>query len=138
MPPLHLRSSVSICGSDLFRPAGFGWAAGPRPDLRIPIRAVIDRDEGSLVAHCLEFDLMGDGPTHAAALSSLGDAISLQVAAAVEHDNPDNLFRPADGKLFAMFAAGDDVAAGELHLRMGAVTVDGAETREFDAALVAG
>ena len=104
----------------------------------MPFRVVFYRDDGTWVAHCLEFDLMGDGDTKAQALAVLGDAISLQVQASVEHDNPDNLFKPADGKLFAMFAAGRDVTEGELHLRLGSVTIDETEAREYDAALVPG
>ncbi len=105
-------------------------------NLHMPIRVVLYRDDGAWVAHCLEFDLMGDGETKTQALANLSDAISAQVQASLELDNPDNLFHPADGRLFAMFAAGRSVAEGDLRLKLGSITIDETATREYDAALV--
>lgn len=102
--------------------------------LRIPIRIVFYRDEGSWFAHCLEFGLLGDGPTKQEALEQLAEAIRLQVEASVEHGNPANLFMPADGKYFEMFAAGRDVATGELALQIeprDGVEIEGVEAREY-------
>jgi hypothetical protein len=101
-----------------------------------PIRVVFYQDDGVWVAHCLEFDLMGDGATKGLAMDRLGEAIALQAQASLDHDNLDNLFRPADGKLFAMFAAGRGVSEGELRLRLGSVSIDLAEAREYDPVLV--
>lgn len=98
--------------------------------LRIRSQVLLYPDGPHWIAHCLEFDLMGDGGTREQALARLADAISIQVEASIEHDNPDNLFTPADGKYFRMFAAGDDVAVGELHIEIGSVVVD-AQTREY-------
>jgi predicted RNase H-like HicB family nuclease len=109
------------------------WNPGLRmKNLRIPLRVVFYRDGDVWVAHCLEFDLMGDGATKEDALDELIEAINLQVAASVEADNPSNLFSPADGRFFAMFAAGKDVVVGALRLHFDSVTIDEAETREFD------
>jgi len=79
--------------------------------LRVPIRVVIYQVEGSWVAHCLEFDLLGDGETQEEALERLAQAIRIQVEATRDFGNPANLFSPAEGKYFRMFAAGRDVAA---------------------------
>lgn len=70
----------------------------------IPLRVVFYREDEAWIAHCLEFDLVGDGDTREAALQSLAEAIGLQLEASVEHDNPRNLFRPAPGEFFQMFA----------------------------------
>ena len=67
---------------------------------------------------------MGDGATQRAALVALGDAIALQVGVSLEHGNPSNLFKPADRRLFAMFAAGRDLTEGDLHVQQGSATID--------------
>lgn len=99
--------------------------------LRIPIRVIFYKDEQSWVAHCLEFDLMGDGPTKPDALTQLKEAVNLQVAASLEADNAANLFKPADGRFFEMFAAGKDVVVGELRIHLDPVIINDAETREY-------
>jgi len=85
-------------------------------NLRVPLRVVFYKDGQRWVAHCLEFDLVGDGETKRDALARLSDAIGLQVQASLELRNPGNLFKPADPQLFMMFAAGTDVVVGDLHL----------------------
>lgn len=102
--------------------------------LRIPIRVVFYQAEGVWVAHCLEFNLLGDGDSRAEALQMLSDAIQLQVAATREYGNPANLFSPADGEYFRMFAAGEDVAAPGLTLHFEPtddIRIEVAELREF-------
>jgi predicted RNase H-like HicB family nuclease len=99
--------------------------------LRVPLRVVFYKDGQDWIAHCLEFDLMGDGPTRREALDRMVDAISIQAQASIENNNPENLFKPADAKYFMMFAAGKDVAGGELHIKIDSVTIEDAETREY-------
>lgn len=102
--------------------------------LRIPIRVVFYRDDGDWVAHCLELGLIGDGPTRQESLEQLVAAIRLQVEASLEQDNPRNLFSPADGEYFEMFAAGRDVAEGELSVQfepMDDVRIERVEVREY-------
>jgi|SRR5665213_1615392 len=98
---------------------------------RIPLRIVFYRERGEWIAHCLEFDLMGDGSTKEAALQMLIEAMQLQLESSIEHDNPANLFKPADGRILAMFAAGKDVAIGEIHLKLDSVTIDESQAREY-------
>ena len=38
--------------------------------LRVPVRVVFYREDGEWVAHCLEFDLIGDGTTKQEALAA--------------------------------------------------------------------
>ena len=99
--------------------------------MRVPLRIVFYKDGEDWIAHCLEFDLMGDGPTKKDAVARMADAISSQVQSSVEFDNPSNLFKPADAKYFVMFAEGQDVSGGEAHIEIDSVTIDNAEAREY-------
>ncbi|HEX6985897.1 MAG TPA: hypothetical protein VF170_10995 [Planctomycetaceae bacterium] len=104
--------------------------------LRIPLRVVFYPEDGEWIAHCLEFDLLGSGSTKQEAVESLAEAIRLQVDESLRHDNPRNLFSPADGEYFEMFAAGREIAAGELHIEPAAlskapVLIERAEVREY-------
>lgn len=98
---------------------------------RMPLRVVFYYEQDRWIAHCLEFDLIGDGESQAEALECLQEAVRLQVAASVEHDNPDNLFRPADGRYFRMFAEGSQVALGEIDLHAEGLDPHGIEAREY-------
>lgn len=94
----------------------------------------------SWIAHCLEFDLLGDGETRKDALENLSEAIALQISASIENKNPSNLFSPAEGKFFEMFAAGKEIANGQLQvqvqqLRETSPIVDGVEAREFEGTI---
>jgi predicted RNase H-like HicB family nuclease len=105
--------------------------------LRIPLRVVYYREEGEWVAHCLEFDLIGVGRSREEALDLLIEAVCLQIQASVEHNNPANLFTPADGKFHRMFFAGKDVVIGEIQLKKihaANVQIERAETREYAGA----
>jgi hypothetical protein len=84
--------------------------------LRVPLRVVFYREGESWIAHCLEFDLAGDGTTREDALAVLSDAIVLQAQDALECQNPANLFTPADGELFQKYAAGREIVDGVLML----------------------
>jgi predicted RNase H-like HicB family nuclease len=102
--------------------------------LRIPLRVVFYKEDGDWIAHCLEFDLIGDGATREEAMERLGQAVLLQVEASVHSENPANLFNPADGKVLRMFAAGNDVAGAPLFFKQihtANVQIDGAEYREY-------
>lgn len=103
---------------------------------RIPLRVVFYREDGRWVAHCLEFDLCGDGASKVEALKSLSQSITLQVRASIEHDSDQNLFSPAPGEIQERFFAGQHVAEGELQLELGTERLDhfeieGTECREY-------
>lgn len=82
--------------------------------MRLPLRIAFYQEDSDWIAHCLEFDLLGDGPTQQEAMKELAEAIFLQIEASVEHNNPVSLFNPAEGKFFEMFAAGRDVTRAEI------------------------
>lgn len=101
----------------------------------MPVRAVLYREDGRWVAHCLEFDLIGDGESPEEAVESLNEAISIQVQDTLKSGNARNLFSPADGEYFEMFAAGKSVAQGVLTLRKisaDGIEIEGVDTREYD------
>lgn len=114
---------------------------GPKKTLRVPLRVVFYREDNDWIAHCLEFDLIGDGSSKREALESLSEAIVLQFKASLEYNNPKNLFSPADGKYLEMFAAGTNVANGileietiERRLRDASDIIENIDAREYDEA----
>lgn len=102
--------------------------------LRIPIHIVCYREDDQWIAHCLQFDICGNGETKHDAFMMLAEAIKIQVEQALEHNNPKNLFSPADGKYFQMFAAGKNIAKGELKMKLvpvDSVIMEEPEAREY-------
>jgi len=105
--------------------------------LRVPLRVVFYREGESWIAHCLEFDLVGDGMTREDALDVLSDAIAMQAQASLECKNPANLFSPADGEFFRKYAEGVDVVSGVLELsinrlRSSLPIIEHVEAREYE------
>ena len=99
--------------------------------LRTPLRVVFYKEDGRWVAHCLEFDICGDGDTHEEALASLNTAIGMQIEFSLKNNAPQNLFSPAGGEYFKMFAAGHEVACGELHVGVEPLIIERTEMREY-------
>jgi len=102
---------------------------------RMPIRVVFYRDESDRsvwVAHCLEFDLMGHGPSQRDALVLLNDAIALQVKHTIQSGNIENLFSPAPAEYQLMYARGRNVAKGRLEVKI-AVHDEDFEIGKMDA-----
>ena len=103
--------------------------------LRVPIRVVLYQDERVWVAHCLEFGLLGDGPSREEALDKLSQAVRIQVEATLDFGNPANLFSPAEGEVFRMFAAGADVPELRLEVApLGEIDIETVQVREFSEA----
>ncbi len=99
----------------------------------LPLRVVCYREDGDWVAHCLEFDLCGHGSSKKQAAEMLETAIQIQVEQSLAHDNPRNLFNPADGEFFQRFAAGTHVAEGEFafNLKHFGLVIEAVEAREY-------
>jgi predicted RNase H-like HicB family nuclease len=100
-------------------------------EYRIPLQIVLYKEGGDWIAHCLNFDVAGDGASVDEALRRLAVAIGIQVEETFEHGNLDNLFSPAESKFWRMFAAGKDVVHGELKLPMNRLVIESTETREY-------
>ena len=62
------------------------------------------REDGEWCAIALEMSLRGYGPTFDDALSELQEAIEAQVSFAVQHDNVDQIFIPAEPRYFKLYA----------------------------------
>jgi len=100
--------------------------------VRLPLRVVFYYEQDQWVAHCLEFDLVGDGESQVDALKCLTEAIELQIAASLEHNNAENLFSPAEGKFLRMFAQGKNIALGHVEIHIDGVEIDSVETRSYE------
>ncbi|MCH8045737.1 MAG: hypothetical protein IID44_18655 [Planctomycetes bacterium] len=101
---------------------------------QIPLRIVLYQEGGEWIAHCLEFDLVGNGATRQDAIASLSQAIRIQVEESIDLNNPRNLFDPADGEYFHMFAKGKDIADARLTLEIEGVDAEGTSCREYEHA----
>ena len=88
--------------------------AFPVKTYRIPPQIVLYKEGDRHIAHCLQLDLIGDGKTVKEAIDSLGRAILTQIEAVTKYGDMADLFSPADGKYFEMFASGKDIAIGEV------------------------
>ena len=105
-------------------------------ELRIPLRAVLYREDDHWIAHCLELDLLGDGANPAEAVQMMVQAILSQIESCRKHEAAHALFTPAEGKYFEMFAAGKDVVVDEivpsLKERLGdPVRIESLEARQY-------
>ena len=60
--------------------------------------------EGEYMAHCLQLDIVATGPTEDSAVSDLMDLVRAQFDFAVQHDNLDNLLKPAPPEVWAKLA----------------------------------
>jgi len=104
------------------------------PVYHTPLHVVFYYEQDRWIAHCLQFDLIGDGDSKEDALASLSEAISMQIEATLESQNFENLFTPAEGKYFDMFARGRSIAVGDLHLKADGVQIEEVLARECSAA----
>lgn len=100
--------------------------------ISMPVRVVIYREEGLWLARCLELDLLGSGEQEQEAIDMLREAIECQVVSSIRSRNMDNLFRPAEGKYFRMYAEGHEFQAGafEVGASDDGVNID-ASSREY-------
>jgi predicted RNase H-like HicB family nuclease len=100
------------------------------PSYHTPLHIVFYYEQDRWIAHCLQFDLIGDGETKDEAIQNLYEAIALQVQTTIESQNFANLFSPAEGRVFDMFARGRNVAVGTLKLDVPGIAIEDVLTRE--------
>jgi len=105
---------------------------------RMIVHVVFYREPGedTLYAHALEFNLLGDGPDHHAALANLFDAIATQVHAVAKYGNPADLLTQTDPEVLRKFDAGHDVFEGEMEveerwLKIEHVVIEDVQAREY-------
>jgi len=63
---------------------------------------VFYREGKAWIAHCLDFNVVGDGETKAEAVSSMSHFVRIQVEASAEINSESNLFTPAKKQYFEM------------------------------------
>ncbi len=61
----------------------------------IHVDALIYEEDGVVVAHALQFDIVSTGDSIQDAVNDLTEACQAQLEYAIKHKNMDNLFRPA-------------------------------------------
>lgn len=74
--------------------------------LQVPLRVVFYRESDAIIAHCLEFDLLGEGTSHEEAIHSLTETIHLQLQTIAPSGSASDLLNPASQDYVQMFAAG--------------------------------
>ena len=73
-------------------------------DVALTINVLGVREDGGWCATALEMSLRGYGGTFDEALAQLEEAIEAQVSFAVQHDNVDQIFIPAEPRYFRLYA----------------------------------
>jgi hypothetical protein len=64
-------------------------------DRQQTLRAVLYREEGKWVAHCLDVDIVATGPTRDHAAKELVEAVTAQIDYVRDHQNHAHLYRSA-------------------------------------------
>ena len=76
--------------------------------LRIDLRAVVYKEDGFWLAHCLELDIVAEGKTGDEAVDALISLCETQVNVAIEEGDLSPIFRPAPSEYWRMFFSGGD------------------------------
>jgi hypothetical protein len=79
-----------------------------KPDLRIPLRAVIYPHGKWWIAHSLELDLVAEGKNPESALQDLIDLMGIQIKTALANQDLRSAFCPAPPEIWAMFSRAKD------------------------------
>jgi hypothetical protein len=77
-------------------------------NLSINLSAIVYREEGVWIAHCLELDIVADGDSADDAIKSLISLCDLQISTAMEYGDLASVFRPAPPEVWTMFAEGEE------------------------------
>ena len=72
-------------------------------DLQIDLRAILSREDGVWLAHCLEMDIVAEGTTFRQATQDLVDLCVFQIQTAIEHHDLASVFRPAPPEVWNDF-----------------------------------
>ena len=84
--------------------AAIGRFATDEGDMELAINVLGVREDGAWCAIALEMSLRGYGETFQEALNELTQAMEAQVSFAVQHDNLDQTFIPAEPHYFRLYA----------------------------------
>ena len=78
------------------------------------VRVLIYREDDYWIAHCLEYDLLGDGKTVRTALKRLMGVIETQISYLKENDLMEQLYHPAPLQYWRRFATARPLPDTEL------------------------
>lgn len=81
-----------------------GKLAADEAGMELAINVLGVREDGAWCAIALEMSLRGYGETFPKALVALTQAVEAQVSFAVQHDNLDQIFIPAEPHYFRLYA----------------------------------
>jgi predicted RNase H-like HicB family nuclease len=73
---------------------------------KINLSAIIYREEGVWLAHCLEMDVVAEGDKPQKAFKDLDELCELQIKTALEEGDLETVFRPAPPEIWKMFWMG--------------------------------
>lgn len=96
------RSNSVVRRTGNGRTTGNGAQAAPSLTLTLNVLGV--REDDAWCAIALDMSLRGYGETFDSALQALLDAVDAQVSFAVQHDNLDQIFIPAEPHYFRLYA----------------------------------
>jgi hypothetical protein len=74
-------------------------------DPKLDLRGVVYREGKAWIAHCLELDVVAEGPNANAAMKDLLDLCAFQIDTAIENNDLESVFRPAPAKYWTLFYA---------------------------------
>jgi hypothetical protein len=77
--------------------------AGKKEDVAVDLRGIVYREGGLWIAHCLELDIVAEGPTPQAALDANLELCVFQIETALENDDLESVFRAAPAKYWTLF-----------------------------------
>lgn len=106
------------------------------PTRQLSLRIVFYREADAIIAHCLEFDLLGEGTSHEEAIDSLVETIHLQLNEAAAGSQTNDLLHPASEDYVQMFAAGKPnqrlaTAIGNFQREMAPLDIADVQCRDY-------
>jgi len=75
---------------------------------RLTLRALIYKEDGVWIAHCLELDLVADGSTPHQAMMALMELTEFQIEVAMDEGDLSSIFRSAPPEIHSAFATAKD------------------------------
>ena len=82
-------------------------------NLGINLSAIVYREDGAWLAHCLELDIVSEGTDASEAIRSLISLCDLQITVALEEGDIESIFRPAPPEIWKLFAIGKEMSVDE-------------------------
>jgi hypothetical protein len=76
---------------------------------RINLSAIVYRESGFWLAHCLELDIVGEGRDAADAVRTLMPLCDLQIGVAIEEGDLQSIFRAAPPEIWKLYASGTEL-----------------------------